>query len=154
MAYSINKVILVGNVGNDPELKTFQSGDKVINFSIATSESWKDKESGEQKSITEWHKIAIFNTALVEIANKFIKKGMKVYVEGQLQTRKWQDSSGADRYTTEIVLQKYRGELVLLDKLDNKNMDNNTNNLESSKSSNVIDEFNGKKTNLDDDIPF
>ena len=102
MAYSINKVILVGNVGNDPEVKTFQSGDKVINFSIATSESWKDKESGEQKSITEWHKVAIFNNALVEIADKFVKKGMKIYIEGQLQTRKWQDSSGNDRYSTEI----------------------------------------------------
>ena len=150
MAYSINKVILVGNVGNDPETKTFQSGDKVINFSIATSESWRDKESGEQKSITEWHKIAIFNTALVEIADKFIKKGMKVYIEGQLQTRKWQDSSGNDRYTTEIVLQKYRGELVLLDKieskpvLDNKDIDNKS----------PIEEFNGKNSGLDDDIPF
>ena len=150
MAYSINKVILVGNVGNDPEMKTFQSGDKVINFSIATSESWRDKESGEQKSITEWHKIAIFNTALVEIADKFIKKGMKVYIEGQLQTRKWQDSSGNDRYTTEIVLQKYRGELVLLDKIEsnpvvnNKDIDNKS----------PIEEFNGKNSGLDDDIPF
>ena len=118
MAYSINKVILVGNVGNDPDIKTFQSGDKVANFSIATSESWKDKQSGEQKSITEWHKVAIFNTGLIEIAEKFVKKGMKVYLDGQLQTRKWQDSSGADKYSTEIVLQKYRGELMLLDKID------------------------------------
>ena len=152
MAYSINKVILVGNVGNDPELKTFQSGDKVINFSIATSESWKDKESGEQKSVTEWHKIAIFNTALVEIANKFIKKGMKVYVEGQLQTRKWQDSSGTDRYTTEIVLQKYRGELVLLDKVEPKYIEKDNNDIRENK--NPIDEFNGKSPSLDDDIPF
>ena len=154
MAYSINKVILVGNVGNDPELKTFQSGDKVINFSIATSESWKDKESGEQKSITEWHKIAIFNTALVDIADKFIRKGMKVYVEGQLQTRKWQDSSGTDRYTTEIVLQKYRGELVLLDKVENRGINNSSKNLESNNEKNAIEEFNGKNTDLDDDIPF
>ena len=150
MAYSINKVILVGNVGNDPELKTFQSGDRVINFSIATSESWKDKESGEQKSITEWHKVAIFNNGLVEIADKYIKKGMKVYLEGQLQTRKWQDATGNDRYTTEIVLQKYRGELVLLDKLDSKSVEN-TKNIENKS---PIDDFNGKNSNLDDDIPF
>ena len=150
MAYSINKVILVGNVGNDPESKTFQSGDRVINFSIATSESWKDKESGEQKSITEWHKVAIFNNALVEIADKYIKKGMKVYLEGQLQTRKWQDSSGNDRYTTEIVLQKYRGELVLLDKADTKAVENSKN----IENKSPIDDFNGKSSNLDDDIPF
>ena len=152
MAYSINKVILVGNVGNDPEVKTFQSGDKVINFSIATSESWKDKDSGEQKSITEWHKVAIFNTALVEIANKFVKKGMKVYIEGQLQTRKWQDSGGSDRYTTEIVLQKYRGELVILDKPETRN--NEIENTKKSVEENPIDEFNGKTPDLDDDIPF
>ena len=154
MAYSINKVILVGNVGNDPEVKTFQSGDRVVNFSIATSESWKDKESGEQKSITEWHKIAIFNTALVDIADKFVRKGMKVYIEGQLQTRKWQDSSGTDRYTTEVVLQKYRGELVLLDKVENRGINNDSKNLESNNEKNAIEEFNGKNTDLDDDIPF
>ena len=150
MAYSINKVILVGNVGNDPESKTFQSGDRVVNFSIATSESWKDKESGEQKSITEWHKVAIFNNALVEIADRYVKKGMKVYLEGQLQTRKWQDSSGNDRYTTEIVLQKYRGELVLLDKADSKSLENSKN----IENKSPIDDFNGKNSNLDDDIPF
>ena len=154
MAYSINKVILIGNVGNDPEVKTFQSGDKVINFSIATSESWKDKESGEPKSITEWHKVAIFNTGLVEIASRFIKKGSKVYLEGQLQTRKWQDSSGADRYTTEVVLQKYRGELVLLDKLESKNIQNKEKSLESTNNTNPIDDFTGKGSELDDDIPF
>ena len=150
MAYSINKVILVGNVGNDPEVKTFQSGDKVINFSVATSESWKDKESGEQKSITEWHKVAIFNNALVDIADKFVKKGMKIYIEGQLQTRKWQDSSGNDRYSTEVVLQKYRGELVILDKIESSFIDNNKN----IENKSPIDEFNGKSSDLDDDIPF
>ena len=150
MAYSINKVILVGNVGNDPESKTFQSGDRVVNFSIATSESWKDKESGEQKSITEWHKVAIFNNALVEIADRYVKKGMKIYLEGQLQTRKWQDASGNDRYTTEIVLQKYRGELVLLDKADSKSLENSKN----IENKSPIDDFNGKSSNLDDDIPF
>ena len=150
MAYSINKVILVGNVGNEPELKTFQRGDRVINFSIATRESWRDKESGEQKSITEWHKVAIFNNALVDIADKYVKKGMKVYLEGQLQTRKWQDASGNDRYTTEIVLQKYRGELVLLDKADTKSVESSKN----IENKSPIDDFNGKSSNLDDDIPF
>ena len=152
MAYSINKVILVGNVGNDPELKTFQSGDKVINFSIATSESWRDKESGEQKSITEWHKVAIFNTALVDIADRFVKKGVKVYIEGHLQTRKWQDSSGTDRYTTEIVLQKYRGELVILDKVESRNIENSKK-IEGTEKT-IVDDFKGKSMDLDDDIPF
>ena len=152
MAYSINKVILVGNVGNDPELKTFQSGDKVVNFSLATSESWKDKETGEQKSVTEWHKVAIFNTGLIDIAERFIKKGMKVYLEGQLQTRKWQDSSGIDKYTTEIILQRYRGELVILDKIESKA----SNNSEEIKKENnyTIEDFSGKDSLLDDDIPF
>ena len=152
MAYSINKVILVGNVGNDPEVKTFQSGDKVVNFSLATSESWKDKETGEQKSVTEWHKVAIFNTGLIDIAERFIKKGMKVYLEGQLQTRKWQDSSGIDKYTTEIILQRYRGELVILDKIESKA----SNNSEEIKKENndTIEDFSGKDSPLDDDIPF
>ena len=152
MAYSINKVILVGNVGNEPEIKTFQSGDRVANFSVATSESWKDKESGDKKSITEWHKIAIFNSALIDIAQKFIKKGMKIYIEGQMQTRKWQDQSGIDKYSTEVVLQKYRGELVLLDKAENK-INNNTEKLEP-KRSDQLENFNGKEADLDDDIPF
>ena len=155
MAYSINKVILVGNVGNDPDVKTFQSGDKVANFSIATSESWKDKQSGEQKSITEWHKVAIFNTGLIEIAEKFVKKGMKVYLEGQLQTRKWQDSSGADKYSTEIVLQKYRGELMLLDKIDrNNSIENNNTTNDNKANQDDIDSFAGKNSELEDDIPF
>ena len=155
MAYSINKVILVGNVGNDPDIKTFQSGDKVANFSIATSENWKDKQSGEQKSITEWHKVAIFNTGLVEIAEKFVKKGMKVYLEGQLQTRKWQDSSGADKYSTEIVLQKYRGELILLDKIDrNNSIENNNTTNDNKANQDDIDRFAGKNSELEDDIPF
>ena len=153
MAYSINKVILVGNVGNDPEVKTFQSGDRVVNFSIATSESWKDKETGEQKSVTEWHKIAIFNTGLIDITDRFVKKGMKVYIEGQLQTRKWQDANGTDQYSTEIVLQKYRGELVLLDKIENRAVSDNNNSIPEKKN-NPIDDFTGKSTELDDDIPF
>ena len=152
MAYSINKVILIGNVGNDPEIKSFQSGDRVVNFSLATTENWKDKQTGEQKSITEWHKISIFNTGLISITEKLIKKGMKIYIEGQLQTRKWQDASGADKYSTEIVLKQYRGELVLLDKLEQRNTLNNGNQtLDSDK---PIESFTGKSTELDDDIPF
>ena len=160
MAYSINKVILVGNVGNDPEVKTFQSGDKVINFSIATSESWKDKESGEQKSITEWHKVAIFNNALVEIADKFVKKGMKVYVEGQLQTRKWTDQqSGQDRYTTEIVIQRFRGELTLLGSRNEepKKQDQpvtNELNQENKNPDNILADKDKIPEMIDDEIPF
>ena len=152
MAYSINKVILIGNVGNDPEIKSFQSGDRVVNFSLATTENWKDKQTGEQKSITEWHKISIFNTGLISIAEKLLKKGMKIYIEGQLQTRKWQDASGTDKYSTEIVLKQYRGELVLLDKLEQRNTLNNGNQtLDSDK---PIESFTGKSPELDDDIPF
>ena len=152
MAYSINKVILIGNVGNDPEIKSFQSGDRVVNFSLATTENWKDKQTGEQKSITEWHKITIFNTGLISIAEKLIKKGMKIYIEGQLQTRKWQDASGTDKYSTEIVLKQYRGELVILDKLEQRNTLNNGNQtLDSDK---PIESFTGKPPELDDDIPF
>ena len=152
MAYSINKVILIGNVGNDPEIKSFQSGDRVVNFSLATTENWKDKQTGEQKSITEWHKISIFNTGLISIAEKLLKKGMKIYIEGQLQTRKWQDSSGTDKYSTEIVLKQYRGELVILDKLEQRNTLNNGNQtLDSDK---PIESFTGKSPELDDDIPF
>ena len=153
MANSINKVTLIGNVGNDPDLKTFQSGDKVANFSIATSESWKDKESGEQRSVTQWHKIAIFNSNLVDIAEKYVKKGMKVYIEGQLQTRKWQDAAGVDKYTTEVVLQKYRGELVLLDRQDTK-IASNEEQQTTNNNNNSIESFTGKAPELDDDIPF
>ena len=128
MAYSINKVTLVGNVGNDPEVKTFQNGNKVINLSLATSERWKDKETGEMKSNTEWHRIVIFNMLLADIAEKYIKRGSKIYIEGQLQTRKWQDSNGVEKYTTEVVLQNFRGELVLLD----KSSDNAFNSVEES----------------------
>jgi single-strand DNA-binding protein len=152
MAYSINKVILIGNVGNDPEIKSFQSGDRVVNFSLATTENWKDKQTGEQKSITEWHKISIFNTGLISIAEKLIKKGMKIYIEGQLQTRKWQDASGADKYSTEIVLKQYRGELVLLDKLEQRNtLNNGSQTLDNDK---PLESFTGKPPELDDDIPF
>ncbi|MDQ6432860.1 single-stranded DNA-binding protein [Mesorhizobium sp. LHD-90] len=115
MAGSVNKVILVGNLGADPEIRRLNSGDPVVNFRIATSETWRDKNSGERKEKTEWHNIVVFNDNLAKVAEQYLKKGMKVYVEGQLQTRKWQDQSGQDRYTTEVVLQKFRGELQMLD---------------------------------------
>lgn len=114
MAGSVNKVIIVGNLGRDPEVRSFPNGGKVVNLRIATSESWRDKASGEKKERTEWHSVAIFNEALGKIAEQYLRKGSTVYIEGQLETRKWQDQSGADRYTTEVVLRQYRGELTLL----------------------------------------
>lgn len=114
MAGSVNKVILVGNLGRDPEVRSFPSGGKVVNLRIATSESWRDKQTGERKERTEWHSVAIFNEALGKIAEQYLRKGSTVYIEGQLETRKWQDQSGADRYTTEVVVRQYRGELTLL----------------------------------------
>lgn len=115
MAGSVNKVILVGNLGADPEVRRLQSGDPVVNLRIATSESWRDKQSGERREKTEWHQVVIFNDNLAKVAEQYLRKGAKVYVDGQLQTRKWQDQSGNDRYSTEIVLQKFRGELQMLD---------------------------------------
>ena len=115
MAGSVNKVIIVGNLGRDPEVRTFQNGGKVCNLRIATSENWKDRNTGERKERTEWHSVAIFSEPLARIAEQYLKKGSKVYIEGQLETRKWQDQSGNDRYSTEVVLRPYRGELTLLD---------------------------------------
>lgn len=115
MAGSINKVILIGNLGADPEIRRLASGDPVVNLRIATSETWRDKQSGERQEKTTWHQVVIFNEGLAKVAEQYCRKGMKVYVEGQLQTRKWTDAQGADRYTTEIVLQKFRGELQMLD---------------------------------------
>jgi single-strand DNA-binding protein len=115
MAGSVNKVILVGNLGADPEVRHTQDGRLIVNLRVATSESWRDKASGERRERTEWHRVVIFNENLAKIAEQYLKKGSKVYLEGQLQTRKWQDQSGQDRYSTEVVLQQYRGELTLLD---------------------------------------
>jgi single-strand DNA-binding protein len=114
MAGSVNKVIIVGNLGRDPEVRSFGNGGKVVNLRVATSETWRDKQSGERKERTEWHSVAIYNEALGKIAEQYLKKGSTVYLEGQLETRKWQDQSGADRYTTEVVLRQFRGELTLL----------------------------------------
>lgn len=115
MAGSVNKVILVGNLGADPEIRTLNSGDMVVNLRIATGESWRDKQTGERKERTEWHQVVIFNEGIAKVAEQYLKKGMKVYIEGQIQTRKWQDQQGTDRYTTEVVLKNYRGDLQMLE---------------------------------------
>ncbi|MHA6299325.1 single-stranded DNA-binding protein [Devosia sp. CAU 1758] len=115
MAGSVNKVILVGNLGNDPEVRNLPSGGKVVNLSVATSERWKDRNSGEQREKTEWHRVVIFSEGLARVAEQYLRKGSKVYLEGQLQTRKWQDQSGADKYSTEVVLQNFNSSMVLLD---------------------------------------
>jgi single-strand DNA-binding protein len=115
MAGSVNKVILIGNLGRDPEIRSTQDGTRIANFSLATSETWRDKASGERKERTEWHNVVIFNENLGKVVEQYCKKGTKVYLEGQLQTRKWTDQSGAEKYTTEVVLQRFRGELQLLD---------------------------------------
>src|SRR5471032_2337059 len=116
MAGSVNKVILVGNLGKDPEVRRMQNGNPVVNLSVATSESWRDKATGERKEKTEWHRVVIFNEGLCKIAEQYLKKGAKVYLEGALQTRKWQDQSGADRYSTEVVLQGFNSQLTMLDR--------------------------------------
>lgn len=115
MAGSVNKVILVGNLGRDPEIRTTQNGGKICNLSVATSESWNDKASGERKEKTEWHRVVVFNENIVKVCENYLKKGAKVFVEGQLETRKWTDQSGAEKYSTEVVLRPYRGELTMLD---------------------------------------
>lgn len=115
MAGSINKAIIVGNLGREPEVRYAQDGSKIVSFSVATSEVWKDKSSGERKERTEWHRVVIFNDHLADVAERFLHKGSKVYLEGQLQTRKWNDNAGVEKYTTEVVLSKFRGELTLLD---------------------------------------
>jgi single-strand DNA-binding protein len=115
MAGSVNKVILVGNLGRDPEVRNMQNGDPIVHLNLATSEQWKDKNSGERREKTEWHRVVIFNENLGRIAQQYLRKGSKIYIEGQLQTRKWQDQSGQEKYTTEIVLNRFRGELTMLD---------------------------------------
>ena len=115
MAGSVNKVIIIGNLGQDPEVRNFPSGGKVCNFSVATSENWKDKNTGERRERTEWHRVSITSEPLVRVAEQYLRKGSKVYLEGQLETRKWQDQSGQDKYTTEVVLRPYRSELTMLD---------------------------------------
>ena len=157
MAGSVNKVILIGNLGPDPEIRQMQDGNPVVNLSIATSESWRDKASGERREKTEWHRVVIFNERLAEIAEKYLKKGLRIYVEGQLQTRKWTDAAGIEKYSTEIVLNRFRGDIQMLDRAgdssdhsrvsdgDSAMDETNLSNSETSKDS---------ANNLDDDIPF
>lgn len=115
MAGTVNKVILIGNLGRDPEVRTTQDGSKITHLSVATTDTWRDRNTGERRERTEWHRVVIFNDKLGEVAEKYLRKGSKVYLEGSLQTRKWTDQSGQDRYTTEVVLQRYRGEMTMLD---------------------------------------
>ena len=151
MAGSVNKVILLGNIGKEPEIKATQNGSKLASFSIATSKRWKDKQTQEYKDKTEWHKVVIFGEGLVDIVEKYVKKGSKIYIEGELQTRKWSDQQGNDRYTTEVILQGYNSTLTLLDNRGN------TNQSIENKSEDISVEDNSEKSgdsNIDDDIPF
>ena len=156
MAGSINKVILLGNLGSDPKVNNTTVGTKVVNLNVATSESWKDRATGERKERTEWHRVVIFNPQLADIAERYLRKGSKVYIEGQLQTRKWEGNGGEDRYTTEIVLQNYNGNLVLLDSRSDTPMAVGDDVFASSSSwdSSSGMPSSGSDSNLDDDIPF
>ena len=157
MVGSVNKAILLGNLGRDPEIRSMQSGSKMASFSIATSKRWKDRNTQEQKEKTSWHNIVVFGDGLVDIVEKYVKKGSKIYIEGELQTRKWQDKEGSDRYTTEVILQGYNCNLTLLDNRNNSQI--------SSESSDQIDQSksiddnstvsqNSDSDDLDEDIPF
>lgn len=157
MSGSVNKVILVGNLGADPEIRRLNSGDPVVNLRIATSESWKDKD-GEKQERTTWHQVVIFNEGLAKIAEQYLKKGAKIYLSGSLQTRKWQDQSGADRYTTEIVLQKYQGELQMLDTRSQGDQQGNQQSGQSSAADYDKAQSGQKQSSyqddMDDKIPF
>ena len=153
MAGSLNKVQLIGRLGADPEIKQMVNGKNVARLSIATSQSWKDKNSGEKKEKTEWHRIVIFNEGLVGVVQQYLKKGANVYIEGQLSTRKWKDeSTGQDKYSTEIILQGYNSNLTMLDNRNNKTSDSNL--VSENKSSLPEDTLNQDKNDLDDEIPF
>ena len=154
MSGSVNKVTLVGNLGRDPEVRAMQNGDKIVQLSVATSDRWKDKNSGEQRERTEWHRVVIFNDALGKIAEQYLKKGSTVYLEGQLQTRKWTDQqSGQEKYTTEVVLQRYRGELTLLGSRPENQISNDQQNAEIDQS-NQFSMTDDIASDLDDEIPF
>ena len=154
MSGSVNKVTLIGNLGRDPEVRAMQNGDKIVQLSVATSDRWKDKSSGEQRERTEWHRVVIFNDALGKIAEQYLKKGSTVYLEGQLQTRKWTDQqSGQEKYTTEVVLQRYRGELTLLGSRSDNQISNDQQNSEIDQS-NQISMSDDIASDLDDEIPF
>jgi single-strand DNA-binding protein len=153
MAGSVNKVILIGNLGADPEVRSFQNGGQVCNLRIATSETWKDRNSGERKEKTEWHTVAIYNENLVRLAQQYLKKGSKVYVEGQLETRKWQDQNGQDRYTTEVTLRPFRGEMTFLDGRPGGGGDRDFGGGPGGGGSGGGRDF-GPSGGLDDEIPF
>ncbi|TKA98264.1 single-stranded DNA-binding protein [Cereibacter changlensis] len=170
MAGSVNKVIIIGNLGRDPEVRSFQNGGKVVNLRIATSETWRDKASGERKERTEWHSVAIFNENIAKVAEQYLRKGSTVYIEGQLETRKWQDQSGADRYTTEIVIRPFRGEMTLLggrgegggapagggyeDRGGYDNYEGGSSSGGSSRGGSSSGGGSSRRTDLDDEIPF
>ena len=157
MAGSVNKVILLGNLGRDPEIRSTQSGSKMATFSMATSKKWKDKNTQEQRDKTSWHNIVVFGDGLVDIIEKYVKKGSKIYVEGELQTRKWQDQDSNDRYTTEVVLQGYNSNLTLLDSRNaNNNIEDQAINTDEKASNfeNPISSKNSDSSESDDDIPF
>ena len=156
MAGSVNKVILIGNLGRDPETRNMQDGNPVVNMSIATSESWRDRNSGERRERTEWHRVVIFNEKLAEIAQKYLRKGSTVYIEGQLQTRKWTDQSGQEKYSTEVVLQRFRGELTMLgsrgDSVGGGDYTSGDEMIGAAGTSGAIE--GGTSKDLDDEIPF
>lgn len=154
MSGSVNKVILVGNLTADPEIRRLNSGEPVANLRVATNESWRDRQTGERKDKAEYHSVVIFNENLAKVAEQYLKKGAKVYVEGQLQTRKWTDQQGNDKYTTEIVLQKFRGELQMLDSRGEGQQQNKSRQSEQSYSQQSGGFGGGFDDNLDDDIPF
>ncbi len=157
MVGSVNKTILLGNLGRDPEIRSMQSGAKMASFSIATSKRWKDRNTQEQKEKTSWHNIVVFGDGLVDIVEKYVKKGSKIYVEGELQTRKWQDKDGNDRYTTEVILQGYNCNLTLLDSRNNNTqLSDNSQEMDQSKpiEDNSFGNQSGDSDDLDEDIPF
>ncbi len=154
MAGSINKVTLVGNLGQDPRVSNTQSGAKVVNFTVATSDSWKDKATGERKDRTEWHRIVIFNPGLAETAERYLRKGSKVYLEGSLQTREWEDQNGQKRYTTEVVLQNYNSQLVMLDGRGSDSSSSMAGDIYDSSSASAGWDTASSTSTADDDIPF
>lgn len=157
MSGSVNKVILVGNLGRDPEVRAMQSGDKVCNLSLATSETWKDRNTGERREKTEWHRVVLFDQRLIEVAERYLKKGSKIFVEGQLQTRKWTDQQGQEKYSTEVVLQRFRGELTMLDTRGGGSGGGgggDYDDMDRGGPQGDYDAPSGGGSDLDDDIPF
>jgi single-strand DNA-binding protein len=154
MAGSVNKVILIGNLGRDPEMRSTQDGTRIATLNIATSESWRDRASGERKEKVEWNRVVIFNERLTEIAEKYLRKGSKIYVEGQLQTRKWTDQQGQERYTTEIVLSRFKGELTMLDGAQSSQREDDDGSQRGRRSSSSGGSSSARNDDLESDIPF